>query len=185
MDPVVVGVVIFVIGLIISIMKTVVGIKNDKNTESMLQIIKKGTNQLSQIQEKQLLSSKEEAFREFMELVQKQLKKFSSYSCQNDENLQNLLDKTCLSISKLAINLNSDNYSNQEILHFFSFELEQFFTLLGNGPDFTVDKELYERLCSCLNAISKKATGLEENIKEWQNFPIKVKFDALIEYISK
>ena len=44
MDPVVVGVVIFVIGLIISIMKTVVGIKNDKNTESMLQIIKKGTN---------------------------------------------------------------------------------------------------------------------------------------------
>mgnify|MGYP005774827021 CR=1 FL=1 len=47
MEPVVVGVVIFVIGLIISIMKTVVGIKNDKNTESMLQIIKKGTNQLS------------------------------------------------------------------------------------------------------------------------------------------
>ena len=57
-------------------MKTVVGIKNDKNTESMLQIIKKGTNQLSQIQEKQLLSSKEEAFREFMELVQNNKKSF-------------------------------------------------------------------------------------------------------------
>ena len=87
MDPVVVGVVIFVIGLIISIMKTVVGIKNDKNTESMLQIIKKGTNQLSQIQEKQFLSSKEEAFREFMELVQKQLKKFSYLNLLNNLNI--------------------------------------------------------------------------------------------------
>ena len=56
--------------------------------------------------------------------------------------------------------------------------------LLGDGPNFTVDKKLYERLCRCLLAINNKATKLEENIKEWQSFPIIVKFDALIEYIN-
>lgn len=128
-------------------------------------------------------SYKENDFKEFMEHVHKQLKRFSSYSCK-DKDLQSLLEKTYWNISRLANNLNSDNYTNQEISYFYNFELEQFFILLGDGPTFTVDKEVYEKLYSCLKTINKKATKLEEHIKEWKNFQIIVKFDALIECIE-
>lgn len=150
-----------------------------------LKLEKEKTKQLALMKKQHVLPSKERAFVEFMVFVHKQTQKFSSISCKNDENLQNLLNETYFSILKLTASLNSDNYTNQEVDHFYKFELDQFFTLLGNGPDLTVDKEVYEKLCSCLKTISNEADRLENNIKEWQNFSISVKFDALIEYIKK
>ena len=156
-----------------------------KAEKQKLKLEKNKQNRKDIAENLELTSSKEDEFKEFKEFVQKQLEKFSLYSCQDDKDLQSLLEKTYWSISRLANNLSSDNYTNQEIYHFYKFELEQFFILLGDGPNFTVDKKLYERLCDCLKAINNKATKLEKNIKEWQNFLISVKLEALIEYIKK
>lgn len=132
----------------------------------------------------QLSVSKDDAFLNFLKFAQEQLEKFSSYSCKNDKALQRLLDETFNSISRLTTKLDSDNYTIQGISQFYNVELEQFFNILGEGPNFTINKELYEKLCSCLKSIKNKATKLEKSISDVNTFTISVKFDALIDYID-
>ena len=126
----------------------------------------------------------EEKFLKFLKFANEQTGRFSLYSCKNNKALQILLDETFLSISRLTTKLDADNYTAPEIFEFYSIELEQFFILLGEGPIFTVTKNSYEKLCSCLKTIERKATRIEESIREWQGFTINVKLDALIEYIN-
>lgn len=141
-------------------------------------------NQSNQDEIYMIEPSRDEAYLNFLDFAHKQMEKFSSYSCKNDKALQMLLEKTFLSISRLTAKLDTDNYTYPEIFRFYNIELEHFFTLLGEGPTFNITQNSYEKLCSCLMSINNKATRLEESIKEWQDFTINVKFEALIEYIN-
>lgn len=156
-----------------------------KNENYKLKIDKKlNKQQREQNPKHQIEPSKDDAFLNFLKFAQEQLEKFSSYSCKNDKALQRLLDETFNSISRLTTKLDSDNYTIQGIIQFYNVELEQFFNILGEGPNFTVNKELYEKLCSCLKSIKNKATKLEKSISDMNTFTISVKFDALIDYID-
>lgn len=149
-----------------------------------LSLEENGAEQPQKLIEQQTEDVKKDDYYDFLELAHKQMERFALYSCKNDDALQELLDKTFLSISKLTAKLNTDNYTTPAIIQFYQVELEQFFILLGKGPTFTVNKKLYEKLQKCLDSIGEKADKLGIDIKEWQEFTIDVKFDALIEYID-
>lgn len=141
--------------------------------------------QFKQSDEQQVMPPEDNDFLDFQRFAYGQLKKFSLYSCRNDEDLQSLLDKAFSSVARLTANLDSNNYTYIGISEFYKVILEHFFSALGEETTITLNnKKAYKLLCDCLKVVSSEAIRLEEEIKEWQDFKINVKLDAIIEYIN-